>query len=34
MQQNIKCKLCGDRDETINYKISEYSKLTQKKVPD
>ena len=26
-QQNSKCRLCGDRDETINYMISEYSKL-------
>ena len=30
MQQNCKCWLCGDRDETINLKISEYSKLEQK----
>ena len=29
-QQNSKCKLCGDRDETINHIISEYSKLPQK----
>ena len=29
-QQNNKCKLCGDRDETINYIISECSKLAQK----
>ena len=29
-QQNSKCRLCGDRDETINHKISEYSKLTQR----
>ena len=29
-QQNSKCWLCGDRDETINYIISEYSKLAQK----
>ena len=29
-QQNSKCKLCGDRDETINHIISEYSKLAQK----
>ena len=28
-QQNIKCRLCGDRDETINW-ISECSKLAQK----
>ena len=26
-QQNSKCRLCGDRDETINYIISECSKL-------
>ena len=30
-QQNSKCRLCGDRDETINYIISECSKLAQKK---
>ena len=30
MQQNSKCRLCGDRDETINHIISECSKLTQK----
>ena len=30
-QQNSKCKLCGDRDETINHIISECSKLAQKK---
>ena len=29
-QQNSKCWLCGDRDETINHIISECSKLTQK----
>ena len=29
-QQNCKCRLCGDRDETINH-ISECSKLAQKK---
>ena len=29
-QQNSKCTLCGDRDETINHIISEYSKLAQK----
>ena len=29
-QQNRKCRLCGDRDETINHIISECSKLTQK----
>ena len=28
-QQNIKCRLCGDRDETINHIISERSKLAQ-----
>ena len=26
-QQNSKCRLCGDRDETINHIISECSKL-------
>ena len=26
MQQNSRCRLCDDRDETINH-ISEYSKL-------
>ena len=30
IQQNSKCRLCGDRDETINYIISECSKLAQK----
>ena len=29
-QQNNKCRLCGDRDETINQIIKEYSKLAQK----
>ena len=29
-QQNSKCRLCGDRDETTNHKISESSKLAQK----
>ena len=29
-QQNSKCWLCGDRDETINRIISECSKLAQK----
>ena len=29
-QQNSKCKLCGDRDETINQMISECCKLAQK----
>ena len=29
-QQNSKCRLCGDRDETINHMISECSKLAQK----
>ena len=29
MQQNSKCMLCGDRDETINHKISKCSKLAQ-----
>ena len=28
--ENSKCKLCGDRDETINHIISESSKLAQK----
>ena len=28
-QQNRKCRLCGDRDETINHIISECSKLEQ-----
>ena len=30
MQQNSKCRLCGDRDKTINYIISKCSKLAQK----
>ena len=29
-KKNSKCKLCGDRDETINHIISESSKLAQK----
>ena len=29
-QQNSKCRLCGDRHETINHIISECSKLAQK----
>ena len=28
-QQNNKCRLCSDKDETINLIISEYSKLAQ-----
>ena len=30
MQQNSRCSLCGERDETINHIISECSKLAQK----
>ena len=30
IQQNSRCWLCGDRDETINHIISECCKLTQK----
>ena len=29
-QQNSKCRLCGDKNETINHIISEFSKLVQK----
>ena len=29
-QQNSKCRLCGDRDESSNHRISECSKLAQK----
>ena len=29
-QQNSKCRLCGNRDETINHIISEFSKLAQR----
>ena len=29
-QQNIKCRLCGNRNETINHIISECNKLAQK----
>ena len=29
-KQNCKRRLCGDRDETINHMISEYSKIAQK----
>ena len=27
IQQNRKCRSCGDRVETINYMITEYNKL-------
>ena len=30
-KQNSKCRLCGDRDETINHMINECSKLAPKK---
>ena len=30
MQHNSKCRLCGDRDKTLNHIISECSKLAQK----
>ena len=30
MQQNSRCWLCGDRDETINHIISECNKLERK----
>ena len=30
LQQNSKCRLCGDRDEAINHVISECTKLAQK----
>ena len=30
MQQNSKCRLCGDKYETINHIISEWRKLSQK----
>ena len=30
MQQKSKCWLCGNRDETVNHTINEYSKLSQK----
>ena len=30
MEQNSRCRLCGDRDETINHINSEFSKLVQK----
>ena len=30
MQQNSRCWLCGDRDETINYILSECCKQAQK----
>ena len=29
-QKNSRCRLCGNRDETINHIISEFSKLAQK----
>ena len=28
-QQNSKCRLCGDRDETINHIVNECGKLAQ-----
>ena len=31
MRQDSKCRLCGDRDKTINHIINECSKLAQKK---
>ena len=31
MQQNSKCRLCGDRNKRINHIISECSKLAQEK---
>ena len=30
MQKNSKCRLCGDRDETVNHIKSECRELTQK----
>ena len=30
MRQKSKCRICGDRDETINHIISECCKLAQK----
>ena len=29
-QQNSKCRMCGERDETVNHIISECSKLAQR----
>ena len=29
-QQNSKCRLCGDRNKTINHIVSECSKLARK----
>ena len=34
MQQNSKCRLCGDKDETFIHIINECSKLVQKRVKD
>ena len=31
MQQNSKCRLCGDRDETINHIINECKKISTEK---
>ena len=31
-QPNCKCRLCGDRDETVNHLINEYKKLAQKEL--
>ena len=30
MQQNSRCRLCDDKDETINHVKSKYNKLVQK----
>ena len=30
MQQNTRCRLCDEKDETINHIISEYNNLAQK----
>ena len=34
MQKNNNCRLCSDRDETINHIISEYSELDEKGIQD
>ena len=34
MQQNRKCRLCGDREETIDHIISECSKISTEGVED
>ena len=34
MQKNSKCRLCGNRDETVNHTLSEYSRLVRNRIQD